>query len=180
MSVEILKNIPVSGEAEEKHFGEHSSKSTLWVEFIDNESQKWFGCFPCHYPKMLNKVLVDSENETAFVFSGGIGYLININKKTLLTETDSPPLVESAIITSNPQYYLVGTFSSFLIFDQKELIKEVLPYMFVDGIYLKSQIGKKAIGNLDSADNQYEKKLDFELDLNTFELTIDGKLERTI
>ena len=53
------------------------------MEFEDNDLHKWYGCFSYEYQKGLNKVLLDKKNKTAFVVSGGMGYLININSKTL-------------------------------------------------------------------------------------------------
>jgi hypothetical protein len=77
MSAEILTIIPSSGEFPEIHFGEHFV-NPLWIRFVDNDLDNWLGCFPSDYPNVLNKVLVDSTNESAFVVSGGVGYLIDI------------------------------------------------------------------------------------------------------
>jgi len=82
MSVKILTNTPTSGEFPEFYFGEHF-RQTLWVEFVDNEYEKWISCFQCDYPNVLNEVLVDKENKSAFIVSGGVGYLIDIKNREL-------------------------------------------------------------------------------------------------
>ncbi len=175
MSAEILTIAPTSGNAPEIHFGEHF-RHPLWIEFVNNDSEKWFGCFSSDYPSVLNKVLVDKENKSAFVVSGGTGYLVDINNRIIKHRTEEHPLIESLIQTKAPDYFVVGTFYSIYVFDTDKLIQEISPNMTIDGIYLKSQIGRKAIGDLASAENQYESKLDFEFDLDTFELTLDQKV----
>jgi len=177
MSAEILKITPPSGEFPKIHFGEHFV-NPLWIRFVDNDLDNWMGCFSSDYPNVLNKVLVDCTNESAFVVSGGVGYLVDIKNRILKHKTDDQPLIESAISTSNPNYFLAGTFYSIYLFDKEKLIKVVKPDMIVDGIYLKNQTGKKAIGDLATAQDQYNFNTYFEFDLDTFELTMNQKVIR--
>jgi len=172
MSARILTNTPTSGESSEFYFGEHFRKS-LWVEFVDNEYEKWIGCFECDNPKGLNEVLVDKENKSALIISGGIGYLIDIENRKLKYKTEENPLIESVILTTNPDYFIAGTFYCVYVFDSEKLITEVLADELVDGIYFKRQVERKAVGDLASIENQFEFNLGFELDLDTFELTVD-------
>jgi len=175
MSARILTNTPTSGESPEFYFGEHF-RQTLWVEFVDNEYEKWIGSFQCDYPKLLNEVLVDKENKTAFVVSGGIGYLIDIENRKLKYKTEDNPLIESVILTTNPDYFIAGTFYCVYVFDNEKLIKDLSADELVDGIYFKHQVDRKAVGDLASIENQFEFNLDFELDLDTFELTVDRSM----
>ncbi len=172
MSARILTNTPTSGEFPEFYFGEHFRKS-LCVEFVDKKYEKWIGCFECNYPNVLNEVLVGKDNKSAFVVSGGIGYLIDIENRKLKYKTEENPLIESIILTTNPDFFIAGTFYCVYIFDNEKLIKEVLADDLVDGIYFKRQVDRKAAGDLASIENQFEFNLDFELDLDTFELTVD-------
>lgn len=172
MSARILTNTPTSGESPEFYFGEHF-RQALWVEFVDNEYEKWIGCFECDYPSGLNEVLFDKENKSAFIISGGIGYLIDIENRKLKYKTEENPLIESVILTTNPDYFIAGTFYCIYVFDNEKLVKEVLADELVDGIYFKRQVDRKAIGDLASIENQFEFNLDFDLDLDTFELTVD-------
>lgn len=104
-------------------------------------------CFSSDYPNVLNKVLVDKENKSAFVVSGGIGYLVDINNRILKHKTEDHPLIESLILTNDPDYFIAGTFYSIYVFDTDKLIQEITPNITIDGIYFKNQIGRKAIGN---------------------------------
>ena len=177
MSGEILETTPLSGEYPEFHFGEHFAHK-LWVQFEDKNFQKWNGCFPSESQQALNKILVNKSNDTAFVISGGAGFLIDINKKSLLFQTKEHTLIESAILTENPNYFIAGTFYSIYVFDNETLVKEIRPEIIVDGIYLKCQKDKMAIGELATAENQYKENLNFTLDLETFELALNKKVRR--
>jgi hypothetical protein len=177
MSGKILNTVPISGEYPEIHFGEHFTHR-LWVEFEDNSFLKWISCFPNDFPKILNKVLINNHNNTAFVVSGGVGYLIDINKRELRYKTEEQPLIESAILTENPDYFIAGTIYSVYVLDSEKLVKEVKPNFMVDGIYFKSQRDKKASGDLATAENQYDFNIDFEFDLETFDLTLNKKVIR--
>lgn len=177
MSGRIINTTPLSGEFPEICFGEHF-RHCQWVEFEDNECQKWIGCFPCENPNGFNEVLVDKNNHTAFVVSGGVGYLIDINKRTLKHQTEELSLIESVILTENPDYFIAGTFFSVYVLDAEKMVKEVTPDIVIDGIYFKSQHGRKAIGDLSTAENHFEFKMDFEFDLESFELTLNKKVVR--
>lgn len=174
MSGKILNTTPISGEFPEIHFGEHFT-SRLWIEFEDNDFGKWYGCFPNNSRQGFNNVLTDKYNNSAFVVSSGVGYLINIATKELIFKTEEHPLIESAILTENPNYFIAGTFYSVYVFDSNKLIKEVTPDFMVDGIYFKAQQDKKAIGDLATAENQYDFNVDFEFDLEFFELTMNKR-----
>ncbi len=177
MSGKIINTAPNSGDFPEIHFGEHFT-SRLWVEFEDNDFEKWYGCFPNISRQGFNNVLIDRNNNSAFVVSSGIGYLINITTKELIFKTEEHPLIESAVLTEKPDYFIAGTFYSVYVFDSEKLIKEVTPDFMVDGIYFKTQEDRKVIGDLATAENQYDFNVDFEFDLETFELTMNKKFQR--
>jgi len=177
MSGKILNNIPVSGENPEFHFGDHF-RYRLWVEFISNDFEKWIGCFSKEYSKGFDKVLIGKNNQTAFVIASGQGYLIDIQNHKLKFKTEEYPLIESAILTNNPNYFIAGTFQSVYVFDTEKLINETIPKFMVDGIYFKSQKENNAIGNLATAENQYDFNMGFKFDLETFEINLDQKVVR--
>jgi hypothetical protein len=177
MSAEILNAIPTSGQFTERHFGEHFN-SQLWVKFTDNNFQEWVGCFSKSYDNALCLALTDENNLTSFVIAGGQGYLIDIDKKEIITELDEQPLIESVIRTTSPNYFIAGTFYSIYILNETGLIKEIRPDKIIDGIYFKSQLDNKAIGDLATAENQYDYNVDFEFDLTTFELQLNYKTKQ--
>ena len=167
MSALILDKVPESGKYSEYHFGDNF-QSKLWIEFEDNNYQKWIGCFATRYSNMLNKVLINHKNNSAFIISGGIGYLIDTNKRELLYQTSEIDLIQSGISTRNPNYYIIGTYLNVMVFDTYSLKAKIEPDFMVDGIYFESQIDKKAIGKVMTAENQYDKKSEIEFDLITF------------
>ncbi len=172
MSAVIINNTPSSGEFTEKHFGKNFN-STLWVRFIDNEFEEWIACFSKSYDRALSKVLTNENNTTCFVVAGGQGYLIDLKSKVCILELEEHPLIESVIKTLNPDYFIAGTFYSVYILNNYGLYKEVNPEFTVDGIYFKEQIGDKAIGELATAENQYDYNVNFSLNLVTFELNLN-------
>ncbi|MEQ8475654.1 hypothetical protein [Fulvivirga sp.] len=167
----ILNDAPQSGSAPEVHFGEHF-RQPLWVEFIISDIEKWYGCFSQDYHSGFNKVLLDERSKLAFVVSGGIGYLIDVNKRIVKYKTNDYPTIESLILTDTPSYFVAGAIYLIYIFDSNGLMKEIKPDIMVDGIYFKSQINGRAIGELTSAENQYRSNLGFEVDLESFEVSI--------
>lgn len=70
MYAKILTKIPTLGDTPEIHFGDHFQYS-LWIEFMDHINEKWYGCFSSFYPtdilQSFNNVLVDQDNNSAFV-----------------------------------------------------------------------------------------------------------------
>ena len=175
MSAEILTQIPKSGDYPEKHFGENFN-SQLWVKFVDNDDIEWVGCFPRQYEN-FDKVETNLTNETAFIIAGGKGFLVDIQKRELCYELDEIPVIESLIVTTNPEYYLVGACYYIYIFDSRQLLKCYEPNFIVDGIYLTEQLGHKAIGHLYSYQFSQDYNVGFEFDILTNELTINKKVK---
>jgi hypothetical protein len=177
MSVKILNNVPTSGELEEIHFGEHFTHR-LWVEFETNDYENWVGCFPMEHMNGFKTVLVNQTNKVGFIVAGGIGYLIDIKEKKLILKTDEHPLIESVILTQDPDYFIAGTFYSIYVIDNEKMVRQISPDFIIDGIYFKKQKNGKAIGELATAENQYDFNIAFEFDLKTFELTFNQKVTR--
>lgn len=172
MGAEILSDIPTSGAYIEKHFGEHFN-GRLWVKFTDNDFEEWMGCFARSSYNGLNLVVTDELNRLGFVVAGGHGYLVDIDKRAIIVELEEQPAIESAVRTEQPDYFIAGTYYSIYVLNETGMVKEIRPEQIVDGIYFKSQCGNKAIGELATAENQYDRNVDFEFDLTTFELQLN-------
>ena len=176
MSATILHTIPFSGSYPEKHFGQNFNYQ-IWVEFEDNNFNKWLGCFPKHFPHPhFDKTFVDKNNNNAFVVIGGIGYLIDIANQTLLYQTEEYPAIESAMVTADPDFFIAGVMYSVYIFDKSGLFKEIKPDFFVDGIFFTGQKGKNAFGDLYSSVYQ-GFNVGFELNLETFEMKMNKEIK---
>ena len=174
MTAEILKTIPCSGEFPEKHFGTHFN-SRLWVKFTDNDFQDWVGCFSKPY-QIFDTVLTDFKNETAFVVAGGKGYLVDITNRELIYEIAEIPTIESAISTTNPDYFLVGACYTLYVMNKQGLVKTIDPDFITDGIYLIEQNKNVAVGHLFSG-MYSDTNIGFELDLQTFELKLNEEIK---
>jgi hypothetical protein len=174
MNAEILPAAPSSGEVDEKYFGEHFN-FCLWVKFTDDDHNQWAGCFAKTYDGGFNKVLVDAASSKAFVVACGRGYLIDLNGRNLVLEFEEGDSIESAIATANPNYFIAGGFYSIYVLEFNGTLKCVSPDFILDGIYFKGQLNNKAIGELATAENQYDGNMNFEFDLETFCLTLKGK-----
>lgn len=168
MKIELLTIVPISGNLEEIHFGENFNDS-LWIEFKISENNHWLGCFSKSNENGLNKVLYDTNEKTCCVIAGGKGYLIDLETKNIILETDEHPLIESLVQSNNPNYYFLGNFYSVYVLNKKGLIKEIEPDFMVDGIYLEVQDRDKIIGKVDTAENQYERQLEISIDIERLE-----------
>jgi hypothetical protein len=170
MPAEILHSSPFSGEYTELHFGTNFN-AALWVKFTGHNYQEWVGCFSKSFDSGLSTVLANEISSTAFIVAGGQGYLVHLNTQKLIVQLEDQPLIESAIQTTNPNYFIAGTAYGIYVLDQTGLVKEIRPDRIIDGIYFKSQLGQKAIGELATAENQYDKNVAFEFDLKTLQLS---------
>lgn len=164
MPAQVLTTPPLAGEFPEVHFSEHFQFQT-WVKFTTNEGDEWVGCFPMQYAQSKCSVVVDVYNIRAFVTAGGCGYLIDINTRGLLCKLDEHPIVESAISTSNPDYFVLGACYLVYVIDENNQVRTIDPDFIVDGIYFKEQKDTKVLGELDTAENQYSERVPCELEL---------------
>lgn len=167
MEIKILESIPNSGEFKEIYFGKNFNDS-LWIDFNLSEDNHWVGCFAKQHENGMDKVLFNKNEKTCCVITGGKGYLLNIENKTIIFETEKG-FIESLAQSINPDYYFLGNYYSVYVLNKNGLIKEIFPDIMVDGIYLKHQKKNKIIGKVDSLENFYEKPLDISIDIKSLE-----------
>ncbi len=179
MYAKILTNIPALGDTPEIHFGDHFQYS-LWIEFMDPNNEKWYGCFSSDYPvddlHTFNKVLLDPSNQTAFVVVGGFGYLVDINNRQIKLKIEEYPLITCILQTHNPDYFITANSMCINIFNSEKWIKRIIPNLLVDHIILTHQTSTKVFGNLTAPEIDHDTPLDFELDLTTFEFKINSPI----
>jgi hypothetical protein len=168
MEIEILKQTPKSGKFKEIHFGENFN-SCLWVDFYISDENHWLGCFSKLYENGIDKFVYDKSSMLCLIVSGGKGYLINIENGELIYNSEEYPLVQSVTLSIQPNYFFIGTFYCVFVINTKGFLKEIRPDFMVDGIYLEKQEGNKIIGTVESAENQYNKRLDISIDIDTLE-----------
>lgn len=149
MSGRILDETPIAGQYPEVHFGQEFI-CARWIEFEDVNYEKWVGCFSCPCDDGLDQIIIDDQNQFAFVIAGGQGYLLDVASRELLYQTAEYPLIESVLYTRNPAYFLAGASYCIYVFNQQGLSKEIRPDNFIDGIQLQRQEGNKVIGLIDA------------------------------
>ena len=78
---------PVSGQFQEKHFGQVTPYS-IWVLFTDKDYQQWVGSFAQGWEGFATLIVNLDEQEKALIVAGGDGYLIDVLQKELLNEDE--------------------------------------------------------------------------------------------
>lgn len=179
MYAKILTNIPASGDTPEIHFGDHF-QYPLWIEFMDHNNEKWYGCFSSDYPvddpHTFNKVLLDPLKQTAFVVVGGFGYLVDLNNRQIKLKYEEHPLITCIFQSHNPDYFITANSLCINIFNSEEWIKRVIPNLLTNNIFFTDQISTKILGNLTAPEIDHDTPLDFELDLITFEFKTNSPI----
>ncbi len=171
MTVKILNSAPTSGQHPEYTFGD-TFKFPLWAEFNTKSGEIWYACFPKLQETGFNAAFIDNNGETAFIVAGGQGFLIDVINKRLLLTTPEYPVIQSAIKTIDPEYYIAGLFESVYVIDTKGKLKTIVRGGLTAGIYFTGQTDNKAVGQLDTGINHKEKKCEFEFDLETFQFRL--------
>ena len=167
MNGKILNKIPISGTNIEKHFGEIAS-TNLWIEFENDNYEKWYASFAKEYDKGFNTLIIDNINNTAFISAGAQGYLIDLSTKELLLQTEKYQSILSAIYSEKYNLIIFSSFWKIYIFNGRYLIKEIKP-VDVDGIYFTDCSDNIAFGHVEEILARHPNIV-FELNLLNFEL----------
>ncbi|MDU1903457.1 MAG: hypothetical protein E6772_01630 [Dysgonomonas sp.] len=168
MSATLLRSTPMSGEFREYYFGQPSGL-WIWVLFEANDFDNWYGCFAGAACYGYNEVLIDKENSTAFVIAAGTYYMVDINKRELISEPDPSVYISDSMQSTNPDYFIAASSSDIYIFDGREMTKKIPFNHLLQDIKLLEQNGNKIKGSLIMANKENTKYL-FELDLISHEI----------
>lgn len=101
-------------------------------------------------------VLFNKNNSICLSICDGKGYLIDVIQKVIILYIDNDSLIQSSILTYNPDYFIVGTFNKIYVLNEFGIKEQIEPNFTVDGIYFENQEQNKALGNIYVAENQYE------------------------
>ncbi len=172
MNAEIIKRKPLIGRFAQIDFGKQD-KPGLYVKFTDSTHKKWIGCFAKADEKGLCQVFTDTNGSQCLVVANGKGYLVDIEKKTIMAEFDEQNHIISAVHTTKPNYFIAGTDNSIFIINQEGVLKEIFPDFNVDGFFLLKQHENTVSGKLESSINQFENAIDFKIDLSSFDLILN-------
>ncbi len=171
MKAEIMKRKPFIARIQ-RNYGE-PNKPGLFVKFTDSRHKKWIGRFAKTEEEGLCRVIDNQHSSLCLVIANGKGYLLDIEKQTLLNEFNEGDPIISALHTTNPNYFVAGTGNSIFLIDQEGRLKEILPDFAVEGFNLKSQQENMVSGWLESSINQFENAIFFKVDLSNFNLTLN-------
>ncbi len=171
MNAEIIKRKPLISRLTQKYFGDQN-KPGLFVKFTDNAHNKWIGRFAKADLNGKCQVIEDKNGSQCLVVANGKGYLVDIDKESVLEEFDEKNHITSALHTSNPSYFVAGTENSIFIIDNEGLFKEIYADFVVDGFHMKQQHENSVSGWLDSSINEFENAIDFNIDLSSFNLIV--------
>lgn len=78
---------PVSGQYPEKHFG-NITPNCLWVKFEDKDEQEWVGSFEQSWVEQGSFIINLTSKGKSFVVAGGQTFLIDINTREQLNNTE--------------------------------------------------------------------------------------------
>jgi hypothetical protein len=104
----ILQYKPLSGDFPEFTFD--AVGNCVWVKFTDINFDEWIGIFGVGNGGP-SKVLLNDNLGMAFVLSGGQGYWVNLNERTLLGKTRSNYL-QDGIWPSGLEFAVVSDYTN--------------------------------------------------------------------
>ena len=94
-SAELFRFRPISGMFPEKDFD--ATGKTTWVKFTDDDLDDWCGIFGTGLTSSC-VVTCSTIGPHAFVASGGQGYFVDINSRTVLNKTHSDQITNAVFI----------------------------------------------------------------------------------
>jgi hypothetical protein len=171
MNAEIIKRKSFFTKVN-KNYGEQNTPG-LYVKFTDSKHKKWIGRFAKTEEEGICKVIEDQKGSQCLVIANGKGYLVDIEKQTVMKEFDEGDHIISALHTTKPNYFVAGTDNSIFIINQEGKLKEILPDFSVEGFNLRSQQENTVSGWLESSINQFENTIFFKVDLSNFNLILN-------
>jgi hypothetical protein len=172
MKAEILKRKPFLHRYSQIDFGEQG-KPGLYVKFTDETHKKWIARFAKAESKGLCQVIPGENGSQCLVIANGKGYLVDTEKKIVLTEFEDNNPIVSAVHTKKPDYFVAGTENSIFILNHEGMLKEIVPDFKVENFSLKKQNENSVSGWLESSINQFDNAISFKIDLSSFNLILN-------
>jgi len=159
IKAEILSSPPISGSIDEVRFGPLGN--CTWVRFTDSNREEWCGVFgPGHAARTAT---VANTAGQSFVVASGQGYLIDVNSRELLHQTQHVWLI-SAIAVPERDVFLACDYTNLLAYSPAGLLWESRR-VSVDGITLSSATPSQVRGQVWNL----ESWVDFILDVDSWQ-----------
>lgn len=178
MNVELIQR-PMSGEYPEKHFG-RITHYCQWVKFTTNNEQEWVGSFEDGGIEGGTFIIQLHKTEKAFVVSGGLIFLVDVNSQELIKKTEEA-YIQSAVLDEEKEivYYTDGANINYI--DSTGNNNTLFGNYYFDGIKLTTICNNKLYAtyyNYQSSNNAFHLEIDiitkeikdsyYDADSNTF------------
>lgn len=170
-SIEKLNKPPISGDYEEILFDLPSPwREPLWnyVLFATSSGQKWCGGFRAK-DKTNFLVTKFDRKEIACVVSGGHGYIIDIDKKTKISDLKSD-MIQDIIIDNNSDSIIISTYWDIKRIDSDFNENILVMPKQVDGIIFKEIIDNKLSFEFTEIGASMIKNSEYYVDLNDWKI----------
>ena len=165
MNYEILKSTPISGDFEEKHFGE-TDTNPLWIKFTSIDSEYWIGSFASVDIGLVNEKIVEIDKSSKIgILTNGAFYLIDKDSKDLILHPENGFFTDFKILLDQDLIFLATNWGIYIFKDNKQ-IKEIRPD-FIDGIRFTKKAENKLLGEIFEPGDEW---IEFELDTQTLKM----------
>ena len=165
MNYEILKWTPISGEFDEKHFGE-TDANPLWIKFISIDSNCWIGSFASGDIGLVNEKIVEIDKSSKIgILTNGAFYLIDKDSRDLILHPENGFFTDFEILLDQELIFLATNWGIYILKNNSQ-IKEIRPD-FIDGIRFTKKTDTKLLGEIYEPGYEW---IEFELDIPTLKL----------
>ncbi|MCD4696229.1 MAG: hypothetical protein K8S16_08290 [Bacteroidales bacterium] len=165
---EILETIPISGEINERHFGQTDS-NPLWIKFSSINSDNWIGSFSSGTIGLKNRKISEIEKTSKIgLLTNGAFYLFDKESGDLIFYPEQGHFIDFEIIPELDLIILATNWGINIIKGKKRL-KEIRPD-FIDGVRFMEKYENSLIGEIFEPSESGDNWSKFELDLKTLEL----------
>jgi hypothetical protein len=158
MELEILTCLPISGKYEEYEYG--SGGELVPIKILDNDYLEYCVKFSAGIGPLSK---AERIGEIAFVVAKGKGYLFDLSKRCLIEDIHIGNF-SNVIAYPGKGYFVACTNTNLYVFDTSGLVW-LSERVSSDGIEISNIVDRVVCGRVFN----FEKWVEFKLDLSTFE-----------
>ncbi len=165
MNYAVLIWTPISGDFDEKHFGE-TDANPLWIKFISNESDCWIGSFASGDIGLINEKILEIDKSSKIgILTNGAFYVIDKDSRDLISHPENGFFTDFEILPDQDLIFLAADWGIYIFKNDKQ-IKEIRPD-FIDGIRFTKKTDNKLFGEIYVPGDNW---IEFELDTQTLKM----------
>jgi len=168
INFKILESNPISGEFDEKHFGE-TDTNPLWIRFNTNNLYDWVCSFASGDIGLSNRKIIEIDNTSKVgILTNGAFYLIDRSLKELIFKPSQECFTDFYFVPDTG-LLILATNWGIQIFKDKEIIKEIRPD-FIDGVRFIKRNNNLLTGEICEPTENGDDCSEFELNIQTLKL----------